>query len=85
MRLGYNVGSMQYLLTQEIRDVQILIGTEESISPHQSVAIGSYLSPVQFSLLIGTRVSADTFGKDEGPMQHVNCLSGIIYLNTRTW
>lgn len=85
MRLGYNVDSMQYLLIQEIKDVQILSGTEESISPHQSVAVAAYLSPVQCSLLIGTRVSTDTFRKGEGPMEHVNCLSGIIYLNTQTW
>lgn len=59
--------------------------TEESISPYQSVPIAAYLSPLQSWLLIGTRVSTGTFRKGEGPMEHVNCLSGIIYLNTQTW
>lgn len=60
-------------------------GTEESICPHQSVAIAGYLSPVWSALLIGARVSADTLRKGEGPMKRVNCLSGIIYLNTPSW
>lgn len=58
-------------------------GTEESICPHQSVAMAGYLPPVRSALLIGARVSADTLRKGEGPIKRVNCLSGIIYLNTR--